>query len=303
MVNSVGSFHPYYIGEAAIFSVVAWVLCGIYVLQLYLEQRHQKKLGRVHHTFHVCGVLSAVTLILTAIDPQGVFGIFRWEILTIIKDSTVAIAYVPLSLWTTSLIIIIGEQKGDYGFRLSRHLEHNYKKYCAGASALNLIILVITDTISILSNNTFARACWLLFLAISSFFAAILLMHTIYSFHKIHNQTNDKVFHFAAQGCFSEYGYFSPKTRKIRNTALVLLFMAVMELQNAISFFFHPIAFSVDQVPQDRTQIKVFYWILPYWLGMIAGLYGSWLPVSKTDALPSTTAPHSPSSKPSSVER
>jgi hypothetical protein len=178
----------------------------------------------------------------------------------------VAVANVPLYLWTTSLIIVLGEYHGDYGFKLSSHMAENYKKYCAGASILNLIIQVIANGISIQANNTLARAFWLLFLSISFFSASILLVCTVLKFREVHNQTKDKIIHLAAQGCFSEYGYFNPQTRKIRNTAVTFIFVSLMQLQNAISFLLSPNRILSRSSSSRSNQSPLFLLDHPVWI-------------------------------------
>jgi hypothetical protein len=278
-MNSWGNFHPYYVAEAVVFGVVAWTLLICYCLQILAERKNPEKLGRVHRIFHGCGVLVGIELVITAIDPQGIFGILRWDVLLLLKDICgSAVGYIPLAIWTTTLIIILGEQHGDYGLKLSRHMERHYKKYSFGAAAINLAICIVTDVLAILGDTTLPRAFGLLYLSVSFFTAFSVLIYTLVKFYQIHNQTKKSQL-MEKRGCCSEIGFFSQTTRKIRNTALVFLFMALMQLQSAIGIASKPTALSTEQVPADPMNVHVFYWILPYWLGLVIGLYGSWLPL------------------------
>jgi hypothetical protein len=273
-----GSFHPYYVVEAVVFSVVGWTIFIFFILQFLAEKKHIDMVGKVHRVFHVCGIIMGGELVFTAIDPQGVFGIIRWDVLVLAKDvGATAVGYIPLTLWTLTLITILGEQHGLNGFELSRHMERYGGMYCSVLSTLNFIIVLVTDTVAIRANSTFARGFQILYLSVSFFAAVVMLVYTYAKLLVLKGQTQTSArLHSNGGKCSS---YFSPETRKIRYAALVFLFASLMQLQGAISILLQPAQLSADQVPRDPTKIQVFYWILPYWSGMLICLMGSWLPL------------------------
>jgi hypothetical protein len=280
-------YHPYYLFEAVLFSVVGWALLIAYGLQLIAEKPHSGKMGRVHRTFHVCGFLMGFTLVFTGVDPQGVLGLIRWDVLLLVKDLFSCIAYMSLSVWTSTLIIIVGEHWGSSGaLKLSRLLEKDYVKYCTIATVVNMIVFAVSDGLAIQANNTFPRAICLLYLSLSFLTASILLMYTTYQFFKSNKQVKNARLSESPQpsqmerrGCCSEYGFFNRETRKLRHTAWVFLFCALMQFQASMSIASNPVKLSTEQVPPDPENVHVFFWILPFWLGMGIGLYGSWLPL------------------------
>jgi hypothetical protein len=278
--NPLGSFHPYYIGEAVVFSIVGWTILILFILQFLAEKRHKERAGKVHRLFHVCGMIMGTALVFTAIDPQGVFGVIRWEVILLVKDiGTTAVGYIPLSQWTLASITIFAQQLGSSSFGLIRHIEDHSGKYCAGMSLLNLTITVITDEIAIQANRTYARGFQLLYLSLSFFVAMLMLVYTFVKLLQMKAQTADVVLR-PNEKVFNCSDYFSPQTRRIRYAALVFLFASMMTLQGGISIILYPSELSADQVPRDPLKVQVFYWILPFWFGIFTCLMGAWLPLN-----------------------
>jgi hypothetical protein len=274
-----GSFHPNYLVEAIVFSLVGWSIFILFILQILAEKRHKREVGSTHRLFHICGVIMGAALVFAAIDPQGVFGVIRWEVLLLVKDiGTTAVGYIPLSQWTLTSITIFAQQLGSSSFKLIRNIEKYGGKYCVGMSLLKLTTTVITDVIAIQANSTYARGFQLLYLSFSFFVAMVMLVYTFFKLNQMKAHTADSVLHQNGKvvSCSS---YLSPHTRRIRYASLVFLFASVITLQGGISIILYPSELSADQVPRDPTKVQVFYWILPFWFGIFTCLMGAWLPL------------------------
>jgi len=276
MVNPTSAFHPGYIAEATLFGVVASVLFIFFALQLLAERVHPEKVGIIHRPFHWCGFIGSLACIISSTDPQGIFGIFPWQVVNGLRDVSSDCVYVILLVWGESVMTILDE----FSANKSSEGKCSYRKVYLSVGIFNIICILALTVVEFVTDKTFYRGISMLFASLTLLFTTFILLIMIFTFHLFHNKIDRNNTSSEKQGCFSDSGLFSPKTRKVRYSAAVFLAVGIAELQGGINSTRNPSSISGLLIPPFPMQYRGFFFNLLYWVAFSSALYSAWIPLA-----------------------
>jgi hypothetical protein len=262
--------HWWYGVERIIVCLSGAIVIAIGAMQMYSSSRASPEtIKPMHRLFHPTVVFMGICMGIWGIDPQGVFGIFNFWVLPILKDiiklsellCAMYFLYVLLSILNSAASIVRLEWK-----------------VCIVPFILGCLILIPTDLIAASLNRQWPRAIGAFYIALLCFLETLVSIKTLVTISKIHHDASEGV--YRGKSAKSTHSRSSARCKLIALTVIFLI-EGIINTKDGIDEITlnSEVTLEQDQTPQDTSVARVYFSFWLFLLGVIAIVAVAWIPV------------------------